>query len=136
MTAKLTWGVFVGPPAPLAGDEARPGQMERTWSPISATLISGQHDAVLIDALLAADQGRDLADWVAARGKNLASVYATHGHGDHSFGLGSVLDRFPDAKAFALPAVIEQMRKDRRPSSSPPSGIRSYRTARGQPRPR
>jgi hypothetical protein len=44
MTAKLTWDVFVGPPAPLAGGEARPGQMDCTWSPISATLISGEHD--------------------------------------------------------------------------------------------
>ena len=91
MTAKLTWDVFVEPPAPLAGDEAGPGQMERTWSPISATLISGEHDAVLIDALLTADRGRELADWVAARGKNLTSVYVTHGQGDHWFGLGSVL---------------------------------------------
>ena len=54
MTAKLTGDVFVGPPAPLAGDEARPVQMERTWSPIPVTLISGEHDAVLIDALLTA----------------------------------------------------------------------------------
>ena len=70
MTAKLTWDVFVGPPAPFAGDEARPSQIERTWSPISATLISGEHDSVLIDALLTADHARELADWVAARGKN------------------------------------------------------------------
>jgi len=26
-----------------------PGQSRSTWSPISATLISGQHDAVLVD---------------------------------------------------------------------------------------
>jgi len=85
MTAKVTWDVFVGPPAPFAGGEARPGQMACTWSQISTTLISGEHDAVLIDALLTADHGHELADWVAARGKNLTSVYVTHGHGDHWF---------------------------------------------------
>ena len=47
---------------------------------------------------------------MAAHGKNLTSVYITHGHGDHWFGLGAILDRFPNARAFALPAVIEQMR--------------------------
>jgi hypothetical protein len=114
MTSKLMWDVFVGPPAPLAGGEARPGQMARTWSPISTTLISGEHDAVLIDALLTADTGCELADWVA-RGKNLTSVNVRHRYGDHWFGLGSVLDRFPDAKAFPLPAAIEQMRKGSTP---------------------
>src|SRR2546427_9372620 len=120
MTAKLTWDVFVAPPAPIAG-EAPPGQTERTWSPISATLISGENDAVLVDALLTADQGRELADWVAARGKNLTSVYITHGHGDHWFGLGFILERFPEAQAFALPAVIEQMR-----AGSTPEALESF----------
>jgi glyoxylase-like metal-dependent hydrolase (beta-lactamase superfamily II) len=80
------------------------------WSPISATLISGERDAVLVDALMTVGQARDLAAWVAAHGKALTTVYITHGHGDHWFGLGAILDRFPDAQAFALPAVIEQMR--------------------------
>ena len=37
-------------------------------------------------------------------------MYIAHGHGDHWFGLGSVFGPFPNARAFALPAVIEQMR--------------------------
>jgi glyoxylase-like metal-dependent hydrolase (beta-lactamase superfamily II) len=39
-------------------------------------------------------------------------VYITHGHGDHWFGLSVILDRFPKARAFALPEVIEQMQQD------------------------
>jgi glyoxylase-like metal-dependent hydrolase (beta-lactamase superfamily II) len=80
------------------------------WSPISATLICGERDAVLVDALLTTGQARDLADWVAATGKNLTTVYITHGHSDHWFGLSVILDRFRGARAVALPAVIEQMR--------------------------
>ena len=109
-SAPLSWDVYVAPPEPLPGDDLAPGQDERYWSPISATLISGARDAVLVDALLTAGQATDLTDWVAAHGKNLAAIYITHGHGDHWFGLGAVLDRFPTARAVALPAVIEQMR--------------------------
>jgi glyoxylase-like metal-dependent hydrolase (beta-lactamase superfamily II) len=94
----------------MPGGDLAPGEKERSWSPISATLISGERDAVLVDALLTVGQANDLAEWVAAHGKNLTAVYITHGHGDHWFGLGAVLDRFPNARAFAVPAVIEQMR--------------------------
>jgi glyoxylase-like metal-dependent hydrolase (beta-lactamase superfamily II) len=102
--------VHVAPSEPLPADDLAPGEKERFWSPISSTLISGEEDAVLVDAMLTVGQASDLADWVAAHEKNLTAVYITHGHGDHWFGLGAVLDRFPKARAFALPAVIEQMR--------------------------
>jgi glyoxylase-like metal-dependent hydrolase (beta-lactamase superfamily II) len=109
-SASLSWDVHVAPPEPLPSDDLAPRENERSWSPISATLISGEHDAVLVDALLTVGQAHDLAEWVAAHEKNLTTVYITHGHGDHWFGLGAVIDRFPNARAFALPAVIEQMR--------------------------
>ena len=109
-SASLSWDVHVAPLEPMPGGDLAPGEKERSWSPISATLISGERDAVLVDALLTVGQANDLAEWVAAHRKNLTAVYITHGHGDHWFGLGAVLDRFPNAQAFALPAVIEQMR--------------------------
>ena len=109
-SASLSWDVHVAPLEPMPGGDLAPGEKERSWSPISATLISGERDAVLVDALLTVGQANDLAEWVAAHRKNLTAVYITHGHGDHWFGLGAVLDRFPNARAFAVPAVIEQMR--------------------------
>jgi glyoxylase-like metal-dependent hydrolase (beta-lactamase superfamily II) len=113
--APLTFDVYVAPSLPTVSDDLPPGAKERLWSPISATLISGQHDAVLVDALMTVDQARDLADWVAAHDKRLTRVYITHGHGDHWFGLGTILDRFPGARAVAVPAVIEQMRRGSTP---------------------
>jgi glyoxylase-like metal-dependent hydrolase (beta-lactamase superfamily II) len=107
----LKWDVFVTPGIPAVTSDLPPGARQRLWSPISATLISGDRDAVLVDALMTVSQARDLADWVGAHGKNLTSVYITHGHGDHWFGLSVILDRFPQARAFAVPAVTEDMRQ-------------------------
>jgi glyoxylase-like metal-dependent hydrolase (beta-lactamase superfamily II) len=112
---RLTWDVYVAPPEPTVTHDLPPGVQQRPWNPTSATLISGEHDAVLVDALLTVGQARDLADWVAAHGKHLTAVYITHGHGDHWFGLGVILERFPHARALALPAVIERMRQDASP---------------------
>src|SRR6202040_99250 len=53
------------------------------WSPISSTLISGQRDSVLVDTFITVEQADILVYWVAASGKNLTTIYVTHGHGDH-----------------------------------------------------
>src|SRR6266404_7408081 len=96
LPSTLTWDVYVAPSEPTVTDDLPPSATQRLWSPTSATLISGEQDAVLVDALLTVGQARDLADWVAAHGKNLTAVYITHGHGDHWFGLSVILDRFPN----------------------------------------
>jgi glyoxylase-like metal-dependent hydrolase (beta-lactamase superfamily II) len=53
---------------------------------IASTLIYGKQDAVLVDAFMTVKQADALVDWVAASGKNLTTIYITHGHGDHWFG--------------------------------------------------
>jgi glyoxylase-like metal-dependent hydrolase (beta-lactamase superfamily II) len=111
ITAPLTWEVFVAPAELTVTDDLPPGAQHRAWSPISATLLVGEHHAVLVDPLMTTTQAQVLAGWVAATGKNLATVYVTHGHGDHFFGLGVLLDRFPGARAVAAPAVVERMRQ-------------------------
>jgi glyoxylase-like metal-dependent hydrolase (beta-lactamase superfamily II) len=87
----LTYQVYVAPIIAMAGKDVPPGQSRSTWSPISATLICGGHDAVLVDPLMTVEQGMAVADWVSTTGKNLTTVYVTHGHGDHWFGLGAEL---------------------------------------------
>jgi glyoxylase-like metal-dependent hydrolase (beta-lactamase superfamily II) len=107
----LSYQVYVTPIIAMATKDLPPGQSRSTWSPISATLISGRHDAVLVDPLMTVEQGMAVADWVSTTGKNLTTVYITHGHGDHWFGLGAVRERFPGVRAVATPAVVEGMRK-------------------------
>jgi len=114
----LSWDVFVTPGIPLnITSDLPPGAQQWMWSPISATLISGQRDAVLVDALMTVEQAHALVEWVEAHGKNLTTIYLTHGHGDHCFGIGALLERFPTARAVATPAVVKFMRQQASPAS-------------------
>ena len=113
----LTWDVFLAPSIPAITSDLPPGEKQRPWPPISSTLISGERDAVLVDTPITVEQARALANWVAARGKNLTTIYATHGHGDHFFGTSTVLERFPRARFVARPDVIKIMRQQASPES-------------------
>jgi glyoxylase-like metal-dependent hydrolase (beta-lactamase superfamily II) len=113
----LRWDVFLTPSIPAIASDLPPGEKQRPWPPISSTLISGERDAVLVDTPITVEQARALANWVAASGKNLTTIYATHGHGDHFFGTGTVLERFPNARFVARPDVIKIMRQQASPES-------------------
>jgi glyoxylase-like metal-dependent hydrolase (beta-lactamase superfamily II) len=115
MNDLLNWDVFVTPGIPTVTSDPPPGTKQLMWSPISSTLISGRRDAVLVDAFITVEQTRALVDWVAASGKNLTTIYARHGHGDHFFGIGALLDRFPNARAVATPDVVKVMRQQASP---------------------
>jgi glyoxylase-like metal-dependent hydrolase (beta-lactamase superfamily II) len=91
----LKYDVFVTPSIPVVTTDFAPGEHERPWPPISSTLIYGLRDALLIDSFITLEQARAQADWIASTGKNLTTIYATHGHGDHFFGVSVLLDRFP-----------------------------------------
>ncbi|GAA1908344.1 MBL fold metallo-hydrolase [Streptantibioticus ferralitis] len=113
--APLNWSVHVAPSIPTEIADLPPDLPRRMWSPMATTLITGEHDAVLVDALMTTEQAGRLADWVAASGKSLTTIFVTHGHGDHWFGLGTLLERFPGARAVATPAVVKQMEKQMAP---------------------
>jgi len=113
----LRWDVLLARSIPAITRDLPPGEKERPWPPISSTLISGERDAVLVDTPITVEQARALANWIAASGKNLTTIYATHGHGDHFFGTSTVLERFPGARFVARPDVIKVMRQQASPES-------------------
>lgn len=114
-TSRLGWKIFVTPAVPSVSDDFPPGETVRMWSPTSSILIYGERDAILVDTFTTVVQATALADWVKKSGKNLTTIYNTHGHGDHFFGNHTLLERFPGAKAVATPKVIEIMRKQTSP---------------------
>ena len=87
-----------------------------TWPASTSTLISGDRDAILVDALLTTSEGERLAAWVQETGKRPHAIFVTHGHGDHFFGAGPVLDAFPDAQLMACDQqVVDEARRQTTP---------------------
>lgn len=111
MTNRLQWEVFVSAQIPVVTDDLPPGASEMKWSPISSTLILGKRDAVLVDTAITIEQNQKIVDWIADCGKNLTTIYATHGHGDHFFGVNTIQNKFPKARFVATREVIAVMRK-------------------------
>jgi glyoxylase-like metal-dependent hydrolase (beta-lactamase superfamily II) len=94
-----------------------PGKEDLMWVANSSTLIYGKRDAILVDTFLTIEQSWTLLDRVVASGKNLIAIYITHGHGDHFFGLASLLERFPRARAVANPEIVQAMHEQLSPAS-------------------
>jgi glyoxylase-like metal-dependent hydrolase (beta-lactamase superfamily II) len=109
---KLNWEVFVTPGIPIVTPDRPPGVHETYFQAMASTLIFGIRDAVLVDAFMTINQANALADWIASKGKNLRTIYITHGHGDHWFGVGTLLDRFPNARVVATPNTVQVMRQN------------------------
>jgi glyoxylase-like metal-dependent hydrolase (beta-lactamase superfamily II) len=111
----LNWEVFVTPGIPIVTPDRPPDVRETFFQAMASTLIYGNRDAVLVDAFMTVNQANDLADWVASKGKNLTTIYITHGHGDHWFALGTLLERFPYARAVATANTVKVMRLNASP---------------------
>ncbi len=82
------------------------GPDDLLWVANSATLVYGERDAVLVDTFTTIEQNAELVEWVRSFDRELKFVYITHGHGDHFFGIGQLLEAFPDAKAIATSGTV------------------------------
>ena len=80
-------------------------------SPVASTLLLGEHDAVLVDPPFTYDQIGRVGEWIEQSGKQLAYIYATHGHGDHWFGANMIMQRFHGATAYATKKTIAMMHR-------------------------
>ena len=78
---------------------------------VTSTLITGENDAILIDAQFRLSDAHRLVAMILESKKNLTTVYVTHFHPDHYFGLAAIQQAFPKAKLVALPAAVAEIKK-------------------------
>lgn len=78
---------------------------------VTSTLISGEKDAILVDAQFTVADAHRLTAMIVESGKNLKQVFVTHAHPDHFFGLEVVLKQFPKAEVIARPDVVQEIKK-------------------------
>jgi glyoxylase-like metal-dependent hydrolase (beta-lactamase superfamily II) len=107
--SQLQYQLHISEPIPFSKAETAPNGERQMFQYIATTLISGARDAVLVDPPMTTEQAAQVINWVVASGKTLKHIFITHGHGDHWFGTGPLLQRFPDVTVFAAPGTIELM---------------------------
>jgi glyoxylase-like metal-dependent hydrolase (beta-lactamase superfamily II) len=108
-SSTLSVNVFTAPGKTMVGERPKPFGEALGFDPMTSTLIFGEHDAVLVDAMTTVAEAEALASWVALHNRNLETIYITHAHFDHFYGLSILLDRFPAARAIATPKAVEAM---------------------------
>src|SRR3954469_10329767 len=69
-------------------------------------LLSGSHEAILVDGGFTLADGRAVAAAIQASGKQLTTIYVSQGDPDYYFSLGPVRAAFPEARVIASPETV------------------------------
>jgi len=91
----------------LKMDVYNPG--ERSVFPVSSEIITGEKEAVLIDAQFQRNDAQKLVEMIKATGKKLTTVYISQSDPDFYFGLDVIHAAFPEAKIIATQATVDQI---------------------------
>ena len=73
---------------------------------VNSTLIIGERDLLVIDPQFTLSEAHKLAAAILETKKRLVTIYSTHAHPDHLFGLAVLKQAFPEARIVALPATV------------------------------
>jgi glyoxylase-like metal-dependent hydrolase (beta-lactamase superfamily II) len=80
---------------------------EGFWS--DATLLEGEKETLLIDTCFTLSDAHKLAAAILENKKKLSTIYVTHFHPDHFFGLTVLKQAFPGARIVALPETVAEI---------------------------
>lgn len=83
--------------------------------PVSSTLISGEKDAILVDAQFSNDEAQELVERIRASGKRLTTIFISHGDPDFYFGLDTLTRAYPEARVLATAATVAYIERTRAP---------------------
>jgi len=89
---------------PLKLDVYNPGN--EAIFPVSSVLVTGTKDAVLVDAQFSRAQADQIVERIRKSGKNLTTIYISHGDPDFYFGLQTITDAYPKAKVVASAQTV------------------------------
>lgn len=78
--------------------------------PVSSVLVSGKKEAILVDAQFGKSQAEQLVEKIRASGKQLTTIYISHGDPDYYFGLETITAAFPKAKVVASQPTVEHIK--------------------------
>jgi glyoxylase-like metal-dependent hydrolase (beta-lactamase superfamily II) len=104
LTAMLSLSSLAQAAQPLKLEVYNPGV--NSMFPVSSEIVTGQAEAVLIDAQFQRNDAEALVQKIKATGKKLTTVYISHSDPDYYFGLDVVQAAFPDAKIVATPQTV------------------------------
>ena len=71
----LSVNVFTAPGKTMVGERPKPFGEALGFDPITSTLVFGEYDAVLVDAMGTVAEAEALAAWVALHNRNLEELY-------------------------------------------------------------
>lgn len=77
---------------------------------VASVIVYGEQDAVLIDAQFTLADADNVARQIKNSGKNLTTIYVSHGDPDFYFGLQVFKTYFPEVTVYASPATIEHIK--------------------------
>ncbi len=95
-------------PAPMHLEVYNPG--DKGLFPVSSAILTGAHDAILIDAQFQRSDAEALVNKIRASGKTLTTVYISQSDPDYYFGLDVIRAAFPKAKIVATPQTVAAIR--------------------------
>lgn len=84
---------------------------EKSLFPVTSTLITGPTEAILIDAQFQKNDAENLVNMIHKSGKQLTTIYISHGDPDYYFGLDVLNQAFPNAQIVATPATVKKIAK-------------------------
>ena len=92
----------------LTLDVYNPG--EQAIFPVTSVLVSGDKEAILIDAQFGKSQAEKVVEKIRASGKLLSTIYISHGDPDYYFGLDTLTAAFPKARVLASQPTVEHIK--------------------------
>ncbi|WP_137803909.1 MBL fold metallo-hydrolase [Pseudomonas sp. G(2018)] len=79
--------------------------------PVTSVLVSGEKEAILVDAQFGKSQAEQVVEKIRASGKQLTTIYISHGDPDYYFGLDTLTAAFPKAKVLASQPTVDHIKQ-------------------------